>query len=293
MAVQVYYLGPPGSFGEQAAIRFLSERRPEAASGRPSPFVAELKPLPSHASVVEKVNATDGDLGVVAIENSLDGAVRETLDAMLTARNVYVCGELVLAIEQHLIAATGTRVEDVSVVMSHPSALAQCHVFLERVLPRARLDAALSTAGAVEEALRTPGAAAIASRRAAELHGGVVIAEGIQDVGNNKTRFFLLGKADAAPTGDDKTSIAFSVPDRPGSVVRVMQEFSKRGINLTRIESRPSREELGKYVFLLDFQGHRLDPEPSAALAAMVADGAQLLPEGRPLGSYPRFVETN
>jgi prephenate dehydratase len=294
MAVQVYYLGPPGSFGEQAAIRFLSERHPEAAGDTgPSPFVAELKPLPSHASVVEKVKATDGDLGVVAIENSLDGAVRETLDALLTARNVYVCGELVLAIEQHLIAASGTRIEDVSVVMSHPSALAQCHVFLERVLPRARLDAALSTAGAVEEALRTSGAAAIASRRAAELHGGIVIAEGIQDVGNNKTRFFLLGKADAAPSGDDKTSIAFSVPDRPGSVVGVMQEFSKRGINLTRIESRPSREELGKYVFLLDFQGHRLDAEPAAALAAMVADGAQLLPEGRPLGSYPRFVETN
>jgi prephenate dehydratase len=108
-------------------------------------------------------------------------------------------------------------------------------------------------------------------------------------VANNKTRFLVLAHEDAPRTGNDKTSLAFTVPDRPGSVVRVMQEFSSRNLNLTRIESRPSREELGKYVFLLDFEGHRLDAQPAAALKAIAESGAELLPAGRPLGSYPRY----
>ncbi len=282
MAVQVYYLGPPGSFGEQAAIRFLKQQSLEA----------ELTPLQTHANIVHAVNESNGDYGVVAIENSIEGAVNETMDAILHEHRVWVCHEIVLPIEQQLITAPGRGFDDIQVVMSHPQGLAQCRRFLEARLPRVRFEAAFSTAGAVEEALRTPGAAAIASRLAAEVLGGVILAENIQDANNNKTRFFVLGRKDAGPTGDDKTSIAFTVPDRPGSVVSVMQEFSNRSINLTRIESRPSREELGKYVFLLDFQGHRLDKKPEVALAAMIASGARLMPDGRPLGSYPRFVES-
>jgi prephenate dehydratase len=153
-----------------------------------------------------------------------------------------------------------------------------------------RVEASLSTVAAVEEAVRTPGAAAIAPQRAAELHRGVILARNIQDVDNNKTRFLILGREDADPTGDDRTSLAFTVPDKPGAVVSVMQEFSSRGINLSRIESRPSRQRLGEYVFLLDFQGHRLDDGPAAALRAITEDvGARLLPGGKPLGSYPRF----
>jgi prephenate dehydratase len=279
METEVYYLGPPGTFGEQAAMTYLR------ISGRDLPAV----PLTSHERVIEATDLNPNACGVVAVENSLGGGVNEVMDAILAAKSLFVCAEIVVPIQHDLIAAPGTRLQDVSVVMSHPQALAQCHDFLQKNLPGARLDAALSTVAAVEEALRTPGAAAIAASRAAEIHGGEVLASGIQDEHNNKTRFFVLGHADAPPTGDDKTSIAFNVADKPGSLVSVMRHLSERGLNLTRIESRPSREELGKYVFLIDFQGHRTDPAAREALEAMTASGAVLLPAGAPLGSYPRF----
>ena len=268
------YLGPPGTFGEQAVLAYDP--------------TAKLVPLPSHSAVVNAVNAGSIDAGVVPIENSLDGAINETLDALLQAEDAFICAELVLPVEQLLIAAPGARIEDIVVVMSHPSALAQCRAFLERRLPNARLEAALSTAAAVEAAVRTPGAAAIGTRRAAELAKGTILAEGIQDVAQNKTRFVVLGHADAPPTGDDKTSIAFTTAhDRPGTLIAVLRELSDRGINLTRIESRPSREELGIYVFLIDFQGHRQDAVVAEALTA-VRERAHYV---RLFGSYPRFVE--
>ena len=279
MATEVYYLGPPGTFGEQAALTYL------ALSGRQLPAL----PLSTHERVIEATDANPEACGVVAVENSLGGGVSDVMDAILVTQTLFVCAEIVVPIEHDLVAAPGTRLDDVTIVMSHPQALSQCHGFLQAHLPKARLDAALSTVAAVEEALSTPGAAAIAARRAAELHGGEVLASAIQDQRNNKTRFFVLGHADASPTGDDKTSIAFNVADRPGSLVSVMRHLSDRGLNLTRIESRPSREELGKYVFLIDFQGHRTDPAAREALEAMTASGAVFLPAGAPLGSYPRF----
>jgi len=278
--VKVYYLGPPGTFGEQAALDYTHR----------TGLDPELVPLQSHPEIVAAVDRGADAYGVVAVENSLGGAVIETMDSILASSNVMVSAEHVLAIEQHLIAAPGVSFGAITVVMSHPQALSQCRIFLETSLSGARLEASLSTVAAVEEAVRTAGAAAIAPQRAAELHGGVILARNIQDVDNNMTRFLVLAREDTAPTGDDKTSLAFTVPDKPGAVVSVMHEFSSRGINLTRIESRPSRQKLGEYVFLLDFQGHRLDDGPAAALRAITEDvGARLLPAGRPLGSYPRF----
>ena len=279
MATKVYYLGPPYTFGEQAALMYIR------AAGLDLP----VTPLNSHDNVVEAVDADPDALGIVAVENSVGGAVNEVMDAILRSRTLSVCAELVVPIEHDLIAAPGTSLPDIKVVMSHPNALAQCHGYLQANLPHARLEAALSTAGAVEEAVRTPDTAAIAARRAAEAYGGEILTSGIQDEGNNKTRFFVIAHADAPPTGDDKTSVAFNVADRPGSLVSVMRHLSDRGLNLTRIESRPSREELGKYVFLIDFQGHRTEPAAREAIEAMKADGAVLLPAGAPLGSYPRF----
>jgi prephenate dehydratase len=175
----------------------------------------------------------------------------------------------------------------VTVVYSHSNALGQCRGFLERCFPKARLEPTLSTTAAVEEALARPDAAAIASARAAEVLGGEVLARGIQDRQNNATRFVIVGLEDAAPTGDDKTSLAFTTHyDRPGSLVAVLQEFAARGLNLTKIESRPSRDQLGVYVFLCDFQGHRLDPAVAEALAA-VREKTQTL---HVIGSYPRFT---
>lgn len=274
MARRFGYLGPPGTFSEQAALSF------DAA--------AELVPLPSNAAVVAAVAAGSVDAGVVPIENSLEGGVTDTLDALLQAEQVFISGELVLPVEQLLIAGPGLRIEDVAVVMSHPQALAQCRAFLERRLSHARLEAALSTAAAVESAVHTPRAAAIGTRRAAELSGGAILAEGIQDVALNKTRFVVLGRQDRPPTGDDKTSIAFTtIHDRPGTLVDALRQLSDRAINMTRIESRPSRQDLGIYIFLIDFQGHHDDPVVAEALAAVRARSHYF----RLFGSYPRFVE--
>ena len=275
MTRKVGYLGPPGTFGEQAALRY--------APGE------ELVPHASHAAVVDAVREGSVDEGLAAIENSIEGAVSETVDALVRTEGVYIRGEVILPVEQCLIAAPGTAIADVSLVLSYPNALAQCRVYLESHLPRARIEAALSTAAAVEQALRTPGAAAIGPRRAADLLGGAVLAERIQDVALNKTRFVVLGPEDAPPTGDDKTSLAFTVAhDRPGTLIGVLRELSDRQINLTHIESRPSRQELGVYIFLIDFQGHRQEPKVAEALAAVQAQAFYF----RVFGSYPRCIET-
>lgn len=271
MARRLFYLGPPGTYGEQAALTYDP--------------TAELTPVANNGAIVYAVAQGAEDEGVAPIENSLEGPVTETLDALLREESVFIRGELVLPIEHNLIASPGTRLEDISVVMSHPQALAQCRGFLERVLPRARLEAALSTAGAVEEALRTPGAAAIGAARAAQLFGGTILAAGVQDAEHNETRFIVLGRSDAEPTGDDKTSIALTTAhDRPGTLVDSLRQFSDRGINLTRVESRPSREALGIYVFFLDVQGHRGDAVIAEALEAL-GERANV----RLLGSYPRY----
>ncbi len=268
------FLGPRGTFGEQAAL--LHDP------------AADLVPLPSNSAVVRAVIEGVVDESVAPIENSLEGSVNETVDALVQSERVYLRRELVVPVEHCLIAAAGTRLEDVKVVMSHPQALAQCRGFLERTLPGARLEAALSTAAAVELASRTPGAAAIGTRRAAELAGAELLAAGVQDGTMNKTRFVVLGLSDADATGDDKTSIAFTVAhDRPGTLLGVLKELSDRSINMTRIESRPSREDLGIYVFLIDFQGHRKDAPAAAAIAAVRAKSFYF----RVLGSYPRSRE--
>jgi prephenate dehydratase len=274
MGVKIGYLGPPGTFGEQAALEYDRS--------------ATLVPVASNGAVVTAVARGDVDAGVAPIENSLDGAINETVDALLANEAVFVKAEIVLPVEHCLVAAKGTRLSDIEVVMSYPSALAQCKVFLEAKLPQARLEASLSTAGAVEKAVHTPRAAGIGTRRAAELQGGEVLAAGIQDVKNNKTRFVVVAARDAERTGDDKTSIAFTVAhDRPGTLMGVLREFADRQINLTHIESRPSREELGIYIFLIDIQGHRNDAPVAAALAAVRRQSHYF----RLLGSYPRFED--
>jgi prephenate dehydratase len=276
VAGRVGYLGPPGTFGEQAALQIAA---PD-----------DLVPYPSNAAVVAAAADAAVARSVAPIENSLEGSVTETLDALLQHEGVFICGELILAVEHCLIAAAGTRLDEIEVVTSHPQALAQCRGYLESHLPAARLEAALSTAAAVAAVVGRRGAAAIGTRRAAELNGGEVIAAGVQDVAQNKTRFLVLARADAAPTGDDKTSLAFTVAhDQPGTLVGVLQELAQRQINLVRIESRPSREELGIYVFQLDFQGHASEPLVAQAIAAVRARAHYF----RLLGSYPRFAEAS
>jgi prephenate dehydratase len=274
---EIGYLGPPGTFGEQVALLYRDRAGLDAA----------LRPFDDHAGVVRAVDSGDVAYGIVAVENALGGAVPEALDAILAAETVSLCAELTVPIEHHLIAGPGTALADIAVVMSHPNALAQCRDYLERSLPNARLEAALSTAGAVEHAVATPGVAGIGPRRAAEVYGGAILAESIQDDDGNETRFVVLARHDAPRTGDDKTSIAFAVDhERPGTLIAALSELSTRSLNMTHIQLRPSRRGVGLYVFLIDFEGHRTDAVVAEALQALEAQTRFI----RVLGSYPRFT---
>lgn len=271
---KVGYLGPPGTFGEQAGLAYNAK--------------ASLVALPSNSAVVAAVAKGEVEEAIAPVENSLEGAVSETLDALLQYEGIFIRHELVLPVDHCLIAAPGTKLEEIRVVTSHPQALAQCRGYLEHHLPGVALEAALSTAAAVEKAVRTPGFAAIGTRRAAELTGGLVLAASVQDVSPNKTRFVVLAKSDSAASGDDKTSIAFTVAhDRPGTLLGALSELSERSINMTRIESRPSRQDLGIYVFFIDFQGHREESHVAEALKALEAKAHYF----RLFGSYPRYKE--
>ncbi len=269
---RVAYLGPPGTFTEEAALRYRAN--------------ADLIAFPTEAAVVSAVESGEVDEGVLAVENSLEGSVTPTIDALIHDSQLSIKGEVVLPIEHCLIARAGTKTKEITVIRAHPQALNQCRRFIQTRFPDARQEASLSNAAAVQEVLRIEGGAAIASARAAQLHGAQVLERGIADNLHNKTRFVVLAQSDGEPSGRDKTSIAFTVAhDQPGTLVDVLHEFSDRAINLTKIESRPSREELGIYIFLVDFDGHRENAAVAEALGAVQAK-AQFF---RILGSYPRI----
>ena len=272
------YFGPPGTNSEAAALIYAQR----AGGG------FDLLPLASITAVAAAVADGEAEEGVVPIENSIEGAVNETLDLLIHAdRPLYIRSETVLPIEHLLLVKPGTRKEDVTVIKSFPVAIAQCRSFISREYPDAEIEAALSTAAAVEGVMSRDGVAAIASRRAAERYGAEVLASGIQDRSPNHTRFVTVAGEDHAPTGEDKTSLAFTFAheDRPAQLVGALQEFASRSINLSKIESRPSKEKLGTYIFLVDVHGHRLDVALAEALTTIEKNCSVF----RVLGSYPRF----
>jgi len=251
------YLGPAGTYSEEAALTYDPQ--------------AQLLPFASIAAVASSVESGMAEEGIVPIENSLEGSVSATLDLLIHESKLFIRQEFVLAINNYLMAKAGTQIADVKTIYSHPQPLGQCRRFLERCFPKAQLVASLSTAAAVEEMLASAvPAAAIAPRRAAELYGAEILAGNIQDEDCNETRFVVLAKEEHEATGQDKTSLCFYIPeDRPGTLVEILQEFSKRGINLAKIESRPSRQSLGRYFFLIDLEGHRDDAIVAEALEAV------------------------
>ena len=266
------YLGPPGTFGEEAAIR--------------ADPAAEHVPFPSHAAIAAAVEADDVDEGVLAIENSLNGSVAETLDILIHDSTLDIKREVVVAVVHNLIVRPGVSLGDVSVVYSHPHALNQCRRFIDRELPGAQLEAALSTAEAVRLVVGQNGSqAAIGTARAAELYGATVIATHIEDASNNVTRFVVLGRGTPPPSGHDRTSISFTfAEDRPGSLAGVLNEFARRGVSCSKIESRPTKAIFGEYVFLVDFVAHQDEAVGRELLAAI----APLCDRVKVLGSYPR-----
>lgn len=272
--MRVAYLGPAGTNSEVAALRSMPG--------------AELVPLPTIPAIARAVASGEVARGIAPLENSLQGTVTDTVDELIRSDVLAVCGEIVLPIEHCLMAAPGTRAEAIEVIYSHPQSLGQCRRFLETQFPDVRTEAALSNAEAVAVAMKTPRAAAIGPARAAEIYGAVILQRGIEDSRVNKTRFVVLAKEGAPPTGRDKTSLAVAVAhDRPGTLVAVLHEFSDRQINMTRIESRPSGEELGVYIFLIDIEGHRDDPVVAQALAS-VKEQASFF---KIFGSYPAWSE--
>ena len=269
------YLGPPGTFSEEALL---------SASGE----AIEGVPLESVLDVVLAVQEGRVDRALVPMESAAEGSIDATLDALvLDAPDVAIVGEVVLPVRHALLGPPGLGAGDVTAVVSHPQALAQCARFLRRELPGARLVAATSTAEAVREvAGASDGRAAIGTLRAAELYGAAVLREGVEDSEGNATRFVWLARAapDAADTDASRTSLVFagSGAGEPGWLVRCLSEFAFRGVNLTRIESRPRRDAFGSYVFFADLDGALADERVAGAVEGLRAH-CDLV---RVLGSY-------
>lgn len=270
------YLGPEGTFTEVATIRFFA--------GRPYRGV----PYPDIASSLHAVQQGEVMAAVVPVENSLEGTVNITLDVLVHEVDLFITGEIVLPVVHHLLG----KYRDLAVytrVLSHPHALAQCRGYLKRHLPGARWEPVISTA----EAARLVAAsnepwAAIGTELAAACYGLETVARGIQDHAHNATRFIVCSREMVAPTGDDKTSIAFSLPvDRPGALYHALGEFATRGVNLTKIESRPAKKGMGLYIFFIDCEGHHTSPAVGEALRALRGRASFY----KLLGSYPRHRE--
>ena len=269
---KIAYLGPAGSFSEQAAIERCNS--------------CEYVPVESIPMVASVVAAGGADEGVVPIENSIEGAVTFTVDLLIHDSDLMITGETIVPIKQCLSAKDPVSLEDIEVVFSHPQSLSQCREYLGRNLPQAELVASLSNSKAVEEMKNSLArAAAISSQRAANINNVVVLRTGIEDFSNNQTRFVILSRVDSLPTGDDKTSLCFEFyDDSPGILSNVLTEFASRGINLEKIESRPNKKRLGLYVFLLDIQGHKQDAPVLQAVEALKSQVGML----KILGSYPK-----
>lgn len=281
MSHRLAFFGPAGTFTEEAALRYDAREA----------LRSSLTSMSTITGVYTSVQAGMADEGVVPIENSLEGSVPETLDILVHSDDpLFIRDEITIPIDHCLLVKPGTETNDVEAIYAHPQALGQCREFIERCFPKALVEAALSNAAAVEEMMSKERSAAIGPKRTAELYGAEVLAQGIQDRSPNLTRFVILAHEDHEATGDDKTSLAlaFATEDRPGLLVASLQEFSEREINLSKIESRPSKERLGTYIFLIDVAGHSSEPKLAEAIVTIKENCSFF----RVLGSYPRHRES-
>lgn len=268
--VAVAFQGEPGAYTEEAAFRFFGE-------------AARSRPYESLDEVFEAVELGGIPFAVVPVENSLEGSITRVYDLLLDSP-LMVCGETELRISHCLIAGAGAALDGIRVVYSHPQALGQCRNFLKHL--DCELVPASNTAGSVKM-IKEQGlvdSAAVASARAAEIYGMKIIAREIEDNPHNFTRFFILSKEDSPPTGNDKTSIVFSLKHKPGTLYDCLKEFATRNINLTKLESRPTRHQPWEYNFYMDFAGHRQEKEVGDALAALERSSIFV----KILGSYPK-----
>lgn len=253
---KIGYLGPPGTFSHEAAKKYIR------LTG-----AGELVPRPS---IPDLMTATDSGVlqeAILPIENSLEGGVIPTLDMFMEELDVQIRLELLLPIRENLLVKPGTERGDIRVVTSHSQPLGQCRKFLQNAFPTAHLEAVGSTAIAAETVQRGDGSvAAIGGVASAELYGLEILEADIQDEADNVTRFIVIGKEDSPQAKGSKSSLIFGVSHRPGSLYQILDIFSIFDINMTRIESRPAKRALGEYVFYVDIDGHRDDPDVADAL---------------------------
>ena len=269
--LRIAYLGPDGSFSHTAAMMKFGQS-------------VEYEPQTDIRGVFDEINHERCDLGIVPIENSIAGGVIETLDELIETP-VHICAELRMAIHHNLMA--NCRLEEITTVYSKLEVFTQCRQWLSSTLPNIATIPSASTAEAAHQASNEPGTAAIGSKLAAELYNLKIVCENIEDIRSNVTRFFVIGREPARPTGNDKTAIVFNTAHKVGALVDVLHSFQNNGVNLTNIESRPSRTREMEYYFFMECQGHQSNEDVLAALKDARGHCLQL----SVLGSYPAVSE--
>ena len=278
-ALKVGYLGPAGTFTESALLTQTDLAAAEHILFR------------SHSDVLHNTSSGLVDFGFCAIENAIEGTVNVVQDTLAFDSELMIQREVVIPITMNLLVQSGTALNEVEKVISYPHALAQVRAFLRNNLPDAELEAANSTAHAAQMLAESPSSkvAAVGTSLAADKYGLEIAAESIEDHPGNKTRFILIAKDGIpAPTGHDKTSVVvFQQSDKPGSLLAILQEFAARSINLTKLESRPTREALGNYCFFLDLEGHIADSVMADCLKTLQTKDVRV----KFLGSYPAAGE--
>jgi prephenate dehydratase len=279
-APDIAFLGPPGTFCEQA-LRSLVEAPGSALAG------SRLRPAASTTAALDLLRAGEAGLACVPIESSVEGAVPATMDGLVEAPSVVVVREILLPVRFAVLVRPGTTRDAVRTVASHPHGEAQTRRWLAAHLPAAEVRMTPSTAAAAAAVADGQVDAAVCAPVAATHYGLEILADGVHDTGDAVTRFVVAAPAGSrlpAPTGSDRTSIAATTVNEPGALLAILTEFAIRGVDLTRIESRPSKERLGTYWFFLDGAGHVAEPAMGEALAALHRRCTEL----RFLGSYPR-----
>lgn len=270
--IKVAYLGPEGTFTQQAAIKHFGH-------------AAKTVSLPAIDEVFREVEAGAAQFGVVPVENSTGGVVAHTLDTFVGS-NLKICGEVVLRIHQHLMVSDVTKIDKISRIYSHSQSFAQCRKWLDIHYPNAERIAVNSNSEAAKRIKSEWNSAAIAGEMAAELYDLNILSDKIEDRPDNATRFLIIGSQEAEASGSDKTSILVAMRNEPGALHQLLEPFHRFQIDLTRVETRPSQTGAWNYVFFVDFAGHISEARVSEALSEVATRASDL----KVLGSYPRGV---
>lgn len=269
--LRVAFLGPEGTFTQEAALKHFGH-------------AVETVPLAAIDEVFREVESGNAHFGVVPVENSTEGMITHTLDTFL-ASSLKICGEVSLRVHHHLMGRA-LAIADAQRIVSHQQTLAQCREWLDANVPGLERIPVSSNAEAARRAAAETGTLAVAGAAAAKLYGLQVLASNIEDRPDNTTRFLVIGNVEAGPSGSDKTSLMLSGKNQPGALYRLLTPLARQGVNMTRIESRPSRRSKWEYVFFIDIEGHARDRGVAKVLAALEREAAFY----KCLGSYPKAV---